>query len=225
MAQTNTVLGNNIKVLRTEARLTVEELSEKTNISIERINELESGNDHPLIRELDALCPVLRISEEDFLERDILSERSDARSRMNKEHAKGSFSWYYGDKKVVLFYVIGLVAVIIGGIASMLYYMYINQLDLIQTPEYQEAGLSLLDQLALYVGYIAYFPPGGSLATAVMIVIEIYKRTSLKFTWWHVVILFSASSIIVAIGAALSIPYIFYCLYQIIIKRGRARIK
>ncbi len=227
MEQSIEIIAANIRLLRKEARLTVEELSEKTGITVDRINEIESGKANIYTREYMLLCPILHINEDDLVERDLCKERKEALDRMNKTHNKGDFSWYYGDKKIVLFYLIGLILCLLSGIVVYSYYKFTGYLELLSkaVEELGEEPSILLDSIALKVGYLSYALQGAALPCSIMIIIEIYKRTSLKLAWWHIAIMFSLSSVIFAIGYIACIPYVFYCLYQIIIKRGRARVK
>lgn len=75
-------INTNIKVLREEARLSVEEFAEKMNISKETVVNWEKGKQDPTNEQIEQMCPILRIHLEDFLERDIQQERNDAGRRM-----------------------------------------------------------------------------------------------------------------------------------------------
>ena len=75
-------INTNIKVLREEARLSVEEFAEKMNVSKETVVNWEKGKQDPTNEQIEQMCPILRIHLEDFLERDIQQERNDAGRRM-----------------------------------------------------------------------------------------------------------------------------------------------
>lgn len=75
-------INTNIKVLREEARLSVEEFAEEMNVSKETVVNWEKGKQDPTNEQIEQMCPILRIHLEDFLERDIQQERNDAGRRM-----------------------------------------------------------------------------------------------------------------------------------------------
>ena len=79
-------INTNIKVLREEARLSVEEFAEKMNVSKETVVNWEKGKQDPTNEQIEQMCPILRIHLEDFLERDIQQERNDAGRRMKKSN-------------------------------------------------------------------------------------------------------------------------------------------
>ena len=66
-----TNIHSNIKVLRTEARLSQEEFTEKMGVDVETVKLWEKGKLDPTSTQITKMCPILRIHEEDFLERDI----------------------------------------------------------------------------------------------------------------------------------------------------------
>ena len=68
-------INTNIKVLREEARLSIEEFAEKMNVSKETVVNWEKGKQDPTNEQIEQMCPILRIHLEDFLERDIQQER------------------------------------------------------------------------------------------------------------------------------------------------------
>ena len=69
-------INTNIKVLREEATLSVEEFAEKMNVSKETVVNWEKGKQDPTNEQIEQMCPILRIHLEDFLERDIQPERN-----------------------------------------------------------------------------------------------------------------------------------------------------
>ena len=81
-------INTNIKVLREEARLSVEEFAKKMNVSKETVVNWEKGKQDPTNEQIEQMCPILRIHLEDFLERDIQQERNDAGRRMKKSNTR-----------------------------------------------------------------------------------------------------------------------------------------
>ena len=87
-------LASNIKVLREESRLSIDEFANKIGVSKDRAREIEEGKSSPYTKELFEICKVLRISEEDILERDILTERMEANKRMKQADSRNTYNWY-----------------------------------------------------------------------------------------------------------------------------------
>lgn len=58
----NKVLGERIKTLRREQRITQRELSEKTNISVNSISEIERGNQAAYFWQMAEIASVLGVS-------------------------------------------------------------------------------------------------------------------------------------------------------------------
>ena len=91
-------INTNIKVLREEARLSIEEFAEKMNVSKETVVNWEKGKQDPTNEQIEQMCPILRIHLEDFLERDIQQERNDAGRRMKKSNTRMNYNWYLTKK-------------------------------------------------------------------------------------------------------------------------------
>lgn len=52
-------INTNIKVLREEARLSVEEFAEKMNVSKETVVNWEKGKQDPTNEQIEQMCPIL----------------------------------------------------------------------------------------------------------------------------------------------------------------------
>ena len=106
MEQHKNFIPSNIKVLREEGRLSVEEFAQRANVSVETVIGWEKGTIKVYTKDLIVICPILKISEEDIRERDIYQERQDAYARMKHGNSRKSFDWYYGNKNKVIYYLI-----------------------------------------------------------------------------------------------------------------------
>ena len=111
MEQDKNYLPSNIKVLREEARLSVEEFAKRANVSVETVIGWEKGTIKVYTKDLIVICPILRISEEDIRERDIKQERLDAYDRMKHGLNRRNFNWYYGSRSKVIFYLLPLILI------------------------------------------------------------------------------------------------------------------
>ena len=122
-----TNIHSNIKVLRTEARLSQEEFAEKLGVDVETVKLWEKGKLDPTSSQITKMCPILRIHEEDFLERDIEAERNDAGRRMKQKGSRETYNWYYGKKSTMAFYISYLI--IIPVVALLTFLMVGNLLN------------------------------------------------------------------------------------------------
>ena len=71
----------------------------------------EKGKIDPSDDEITKMCPILRIHKEDFLERDILAERTNANSKMKRGQHRSNYDWYYGNRLNMAFYVSYLILI------------------------------------------------------------------------------------------------------------------
>lgn len=218
MNEFNNKLASNIKVLRQEARLSIEEFAEKAGVSVETAKAWEAGTLKVYTKDLMVICPILRIHEEDILERDILSERMEATKRMKQSNARSSYDWYYGSKKKILFY---LLPVILIPIIAVVTYFIVNSMS------YFETMLAICENEQIEPGfilkyyYITYPYIVSGICGSVFMIIELIKRFGMYIRGWYIYLIISFFSVILAILQILLVPYYIYCLYQLIIKRGK----
>ena len=104
-------IHTNIRVLREEARLSQEEFAEQLNVDVQTVKLWEKGKIDPSDDEITKMCPILRIHKEDFLERDILAERTNANSKMKRGQNRSNYDWYYGNRLNMAFYVSYLILI------------------------------------------------------------------------------------------------------------------
>ncbi len=214
-------LASNIKVLREESRLSIDEFANKIGVSKDRAREIEEGKSSPYTKELFEICKVLRISEEDILERDILTERMEANKRMKQADSRNTYNWYYGDRKKMLFYILALI--LIPGVFLLFFLLTKNGIIANNVKEY----IAALEEEGIDVPWtIKYYRIVGSylLATIcgmVFMIIELIRRFGNSFRVWYLIIVFGLIPVIIFTGALLLIPYYIYCLYQVIFKRGK----
>ena len=104
-------IHTNIRVLREEARLSQEEFAEQLNVDVQTVKLWEKGKIDPSDDEITKMCPILRIHKEDFLERDILAERTNANSKMKRGQHRSNYDWYYGNRLNMAFYVSYLILI------------------------------------------------------------------------------------------------------------------
>lgn len=215
-------LHTNIKVLREEARLTIADFASAMEVDLETAKRWEKGKVVPSNQEIQKMCPLLRISYEDMLERDILSERREAGSMMKKSHNRQTYNWYYGDTKKIAFYLVYLVLipslVVLGYFGQKI--VFDIEPDMIRTIFLPYFSIEVINKnITLLMWLHSYYLI--SFVAGVMITVKLAIRIRYRFQWWHIfwytVIIF----IIEIGGLLLMIPYWGYSFYKAIIKRGK----
>lgn len=212
-------IHTNIKVLREEARLTQEEFADKVNVTVETVKLWEKGKADPTANEITRMCPILRIHEEDFLERDILSERNDAGARMKKGSTRKDYNWYYGNRLTMAFYISYLI--LIPGLmilANLITKLYLNNVvDMsIYTPEELEiieAGIKSGQIMAMLVveGFVS----------AIYAACYVFKKGILKFHYWYLFWLTPIVAIGTIAGIIVTPVFYVYAVYKGIFKKGK----
>lgn len=205
-------IPTNIKVLREEARITQEEFAEKLAVSLETVKLWEKGKLTPTSEEITRMCPILRIHEEDFLERDILSERNNAGSRMKKNGNRSTYDWYYGNRVNFAFYLSYLIVIPLVIVISLLVIGNI-------TKPLVEEGLISNSYKIGYQIIITYLIEG--FISGIYLVVYIFKRKILRFQWWFIFWLSPAVAIITLVSGFLMIGFYGYAFYRAIIKKGK----
>lgn len=222
MEQERNYLPSNIKVLREEARLSVEEFAAKANVSVDTVLGWEKGTIKVYTKDLIVICPILKISEEDIRERDIKQERLDAYDRMKHGSSRSNFNWYYGSRAKVIYYLLPLilipVAALVGYLVSLGMHEYYQELNDL----WIEAGNSAPNYMFEY--YKIIYPIVAACGCAIVfMIIEIIRRFGQYIRWWYIMIAISASSILFFVGAIATIPFYIYCFYQVFVLKGKNR--
>ncbi|MCM1260935.1 MAG: helix-turn-helix domain-containing protein [Prevotella sp.] len=208
-----TNIHTNIKVLREEARLTQQEFAEKLNVSEETVALWEKGKLDPTSEQIRKMCPILRIHEEDFLERDILAERTDAGNRMKKGKDRSSYNWYLGNRLSMTFYIsyliiIPIVGILVGAITKSLAEETAKQMDFIVN-----TTLPAIVYAIIAMGFIS----------AIYIYIFLFKRGILHFRWWYIFWISFISIFSILIGS-IATPFLYgYAFYKGVIRKGKNR--
>lgn len=208
-------ISTNIKILREEARLSKEEFAEKMGVSVETVNLWEKGKLEPTDKEIEKMCPMLRIHIEDFLERDILSERNDAGRRMKKGSSRNNYNWYFGSRLQMAYYVSYLVIIPIVFISIFL--LSKNTLTELQQeyPEFITGSINF--QASIYASFVVGFISG------IYIFVYLFRSRIIVFKWWFVFWISAIISIMTVIGL-ITTPIIYvYAFYKGIIRKGKNR--
>ena len=213
-------LPSNIKVLREEARLSVEEFAKRAGVSVQKVINWENGTERVFTKDLIVICPILRISEEDILERNIKAEREDAYRRMKYGDSRKNFDWYYGSKAKVIFYILPLVLIPLTAIITYFIVSGNGYFDeLILELENQEIEVSNI--LRYY--YIFYPYVAATMVGMVFMIIDIVRRFRRYLRWYYILMAISLSSLLIFAGAIALIPYYVFCIYQVFVLKGKNR--
>lgn len=208
-----TNIHTNIKVLREEARLTQQEFAEKINVSEETVVLWEKGKLDPTSEQIRKMCPILRIHEEDFLERDILAERTDAGNRMKKGKDRLSYNWYLGNRLSMAFYISYLIIIpIVGLLVGFMVKAILEEVI---------KEMSFPVNISLYAILYAIIAMG--FVSAIYIYIFLFRRGILHFRWWYIFWISLISMISIFIGS-IATPFLYgYAFYKGVIRKGKNR--
>lgn len=212
-------ISTNIKVLRKEARLSFDELSEETGISVENLKLFEKGKLVPNEFEIRALCKPLRIHYEDIIERDIEAERNDAGRRMKHSTDRNNYNWYLGDRKIMGIYIGYIILVVATFIGIAAFSKFLNlSLFLKFDPETNQI---IPSTVSLFEACLtSYFIT--SYISGIAFIVWLLIKIKYQFRLWHIFLISIISSavsltgIINLVGAIVMLPSIGYSFYRII---------
>lgn len=209
-------IHSNIKVLRIEARLSQEEFAEKMGVDVETVKLWEKGKLDPTSSEITKMCPILRIHEEDFLERDIEAERNDAGRRMKKSDSRTTYNWYYGKKSTMAFYISYL---IILPVVAILTFLIVGSFfkEIIDILEVEDPSSFILMYQSIYT-----FSACG-IVSSIYVIIYLFKNGIIRFRYWYIFIIGTLISIMVVVCGIATIGLYGYAFYKGIIKKGKNR--
>lgn len=210
-------IASNIKILRTEARLSVEEFAEKANVSVDTVNKWEDGTLKPFTKDLIVICPILRISLEDIETRDIATERQQALNKLKHTKAKQNYGWYFGDPRIVKLYASVL---IILPLVFLITFFVLRQFDIAKN-FLIATGIEEITQSLINI----YSLEGALVATgainSVYILVWLIKVKNMRFNYWIVFLILSLFSLLIIIGIIAIIPTLIYAFYKAVIKHGK----
>ncbi|MBS5852363.1 MAG: helix-turn-helix transcriptional regulator [Bacilli bacterium] len=207
-------IHTNIRVLREEARLSQEEFADQLNVDVQTVKLWEKGKINPSDEQITKMCPILRIHKEDFLERDILAERTNANNKMKRGKHRSNYDWYYGNRLNMAFYVSYLI--IIPIIMSITFIFVGNIFDLSLEQE-------MIERISSYkiIYQIVYMFLSGGFISSIYVLIYIFKKGILRFQWWFIFWISFAVSILTIICGILLLALYGYAFYKGVIKKGK----
>lgn len=213
------ILGSNIKLLREEARLTIEEFAIQAGVDVEVVKLWESGKVKPYTKELMVICPILRIHEEDLLERNLVEERQNAYKKMKTGNNRKNFDWYYGSRSKIIFYLLAVILIPLVGLIS--YLLLKNNVAIEEMKILWKENSNGETNYLLEYAHIIYAYALATICGGVFMIIEVVKRFSHYFKTWYIFLAISLSTFLFTIMAIVLIPFYGYCIYQLVIKKGK----
>jgi len=219
------ILSSNLKLLREELSMSIEDLSYRVGISASDIEAYEKGTKIPNASNLIKLCETLRVPYEDVMERDLSEERKTAQQEMKKaykESKEGEFDWYYGNKKEKRFFIFYMIYFVLGlalaGVAIWFVVTNINYDVLAQI--YPEAELPLLKTIMI-TEYVSSIIGVFGFGAGIFILVDYFKSHTFVFNWWYIFLLSLIISIISIGGAILSIPFLVKSIKKVFLKKRK----
>ena len=214
------LIASNLKLLREEASLTIEELSEKTGINISLIEGFENNKYVPNEYQLEILCKILKMPADEIGERDLVLERKTATTKMRSKANRENFNWYFGDKKRFMFY-LGYVMYFLFGISILiLYYLHKFEgltMDSLRIFWMQTSSLSFPGFVIQF--FISHTRIGLSIfgiGVSIFILLDYFSRHTFVFQIWYLFWLTTIILLLQLIGIFGSIPYFIYVICRLI---------
>ncbi|MBR2891911.1 MAG: hypothetical protein IKC22_06030 [Bacilli bacterium] len=210
----------NLKLLRNEAGLSFEELSEKTGINVILLEAFETEKCAPNEYQLEVLCKVLKIPSDEIGERNLVLERKQATNMMKSRENRNNYNWYFGNKKKFIFYLSYIIYFVLAVSLLSLYYIH----------KFEGVTLELLRQewittsafpfpVYVFLFYYTHMSFGISLfglGVGVFMVIDYFTKHTFYFRWWYIFWISFFITCLEIIGILGSIPYLIYVIIKII---------
>lgn len=210
--ENNPYLGSNIKQLRLEQRLSINEFSKKVNIDEKIIEDIEKKIYIPSFQEVEQMLPVLRISHYDIMTRNIVLERMEAEKKIKHSKERKNYDWYYGSTRKIVLDLIFIISVPLLFLFGLFIIYPVIKNVYIESTIYLAIG----ENIKYLIAYIF-----SSIITGIIITIKTLKKINYHFVWWHIFYMSVIITLVEAIGILLTIPYYIYTIVILIIKKGR----
>ncbi len=206
----NPHLSTNIRQLRTERRLSIEEFSDQLNVDVETVKAWEKGTLVPTPAQINSMLPILKIGLYDMMTRDILGERNQTTIQMKKSKDRGNYDWFYGSRKKVI---ISLVYIIITPLIFFVAFLLNKDAGI-----FNEETLEV--EPVLWVRILCSYRPC-AIISGIIIAINFFMRIHYRFQIWHIFLIEFLFIAIIIVGLIGAIPYYIYTIVMLIMKRGK----
>lgn len=215
------ILARNLKLLRQESYLSLEEIVEKVGITEKELLEWEEGVSEPNDIVLEKLCKVLRMPFEDIRDRDLTLERQEALGQMKGTKVRNNYDWYFGSKSEKLFH-IGYIVYFIVGLAIALFVCKLLQsrygdYSIFQEyyPQYTLEYIKLKLLFNDLIKCLGVFVVG----CAIFMGIWFFKRHTIPIHWWYIWFISIIITVIMIVSVIACIPFFVYSIIKLFPKK------
>ena len=219
------ILASNLKLLREEASMSINDLSEKTGINEQLLIAFEEDRITPNEYQIEVLCRVLKMPSEDITTRDLKVERAAATKGMRSKETREQYNWYFGNKKRIIFYIAYLAFFVIATTILALYVTNrINAFFLENTMEqlkdyyyiYYSAYPFVVFLIVFFwqlskFGFIVY-----GLGISFFIIFDFLWGRRVYFRWWYIFWIGVIFTLVVFLGIFGALPYFVYTIVRLI---------
>ena len=212
-------LADNLKLLRDEASLSFEELSEKTGINKILLEAFENEKCVPNEYQLEVLCKVLKIPADEIEERDLHEERKQAIQMMKSKEHRNNYNWYFGSRKKFIFYLSYIIYFVVAVSLMALYYLNKFEgitLEMLHKEWITTSAFSFPTYVILF--YYTHMSLGitiFSLGVSIFLLIDYFSKHSFYFRWWYIFWISFFFTCLQIIGFVGAIPYLIYVIIRL----------
>lgn len=215
------ILSKNLKLLRKESYLSLDEIVDKVGITKEEYTKWEEGIGEPNDIVLEKLCQVLKMPYEDIRERDLTEERDEALSQMKGKKDRKNFDWYFGSKTekmfhlaYIIYFIVGLsLAILVCNLLQLRYGDY--SMVSLNYPNYTLEYIKILLFVLDLIKCIGVFVVG----CGVFMLIWFLKRHTIPIYWWYIWFISFIITALIIISALGCIPFFVYSIIKLIKKK------
>ena len=220
------ILASNLKLLREEASMSINDLSEKTGINEQLLIAFEEDRITPNEYQIEVLCRVLKMPSEDITTRDLKVERAEATKGMRSKETREQYNWYFGNKKRFIFFLCYLFYFVIA--TSLLIWFIANKIvsegitwELLKESYYY---YNYSYPFAIYLVLVfwqlfKYAMIIYGLGASFFIIFDFLWGRRVYFRWWYIFWIGVIFTLVVFLGIFGALPYFIYTIVRLI--RGK----
>lgn len=152
------ILSSNLKLLREEAGLSLEELSERCKINVDILAGFENETLIPNEYQLEVLCKELHMPYDDIMTRSLVDERKQATKEMKNRNNRSNYNWYFGNKKMLILFISYFVFFFIALPLLVLFSYYVFSSETFQyNASLLKSNMEIMDKVRLFFNLIYYW--------------------------------------------------------------------
>ena len=217
------ILSSNLKLLREEARYSQAELARLVDATEKDINDWETGVKIPSATTLMKLCKYLKAPFDDIIERDFVSERSEALKNMKKAQKtkNGDYEWYFGNPKWRAFYISYIIYFFLGlCLAVMVGYFIYKNVDFNILQSYNPHKTLLYIKCEFIISETISILGVFGLGAGIFYLIHFFRSHEFTFRLWYLFWLSLLFAVVSIVGVVMAVPMLVISIKKLIrIKR------